>query len=171
MTTNLHSAVPVLVSVPTPAPESTRLDALQKKWQEDRGARAFPPLAAIDPIALRPFLGDLVVVCVSDPARPQFRLFGSGFREFFGLDCSGMAVLDSPFPEREAMAAAYARVALSGRPELGRYCWRSQTGCTYQSDYVILPYGDGDKVARLLVLEDLDEARRARRRAMGCLLT
>lgn len=167
MTKNPDSIEQVPVSLPAPAAESARLCALLRRWQEDRGERAFPPLAAIDPIALKPFLGDLVVVCVSEPTRPHFRLFGSGFRDFFGRDYSGMAVLDSPFPERQAMAAAYGRVAQSGRPETGRYCWRSQTGGSYCSDYLILPYGDGDKAERLVILEDLDEARQARRRAMG----
>jgi hypothetical protein len=146
---------------------SARIGALQVKWQEARDKRPFPPLAAIDPIVLKPFLTDLVVVCMAEPAQPRFRLFGSGFRDFLGVDCSGMAVLESPFPEREAMAETYGRVAQSGQPEFGHYSWCAATGGTYHSEYVILPYGDDDRVQRLVVMEDLDAARLVRRRVMA----
>lgn len=146
--------------------ESKRLTALLDCWRAAAGEKALPSLDSIDPIALKPFLKDLVVVCVGNLDEPRFRLFGSGYRDFFGADYSGMLVREAPFPERDAMAEAYRQVALSGKPYFGSYSWHAGTGGLYHSDFVILPYGDGEKVQRLVVMEDLDEARQARARAV-----
>ncbi len=155
------------IILPCPeAAESKRLNALMNCWREAAGEKPLPCIDSIDPIALKPFLKDLVVVCVSDPDQPRFRLFGSGYREFFGADYSGLAVREAPFPERDMMADTYRAVALSGKPAFGRYCWHAGTGGLYHSNFVILPYGDGEKVLRLVVMEDLDEARQVRAKAV-----
>lgn len=138
---------------------SARLRALHAQWVRVRGGEMLPPLTAIDPVELKPFLTDLVVVDVRDPDRPKFRLFGSGYREFFSQDFSGMEVLAAPFPEASVIAATYREVALSARPRWGWYRWRSDLGADHISEFVVLPYGDQGKAERLLVMEDLDQAR------------
>jgi hypothetical protein len=139
---------------------SARLRELYALWLETCGGDSFPGLPAIDPIALKRFLTDLVVVDVSDPDQPRFRLVGSGFRDFFVRNYTGMLVRDAAFPEREQIAQSYRNVALSGRPLLGWYRWQSDDGGTYYSEFVVLPYGEGAKVERLVVMEDLDQARK-----------
>lgn len=141
---------------------SRRLDDLHAIWRGAKGERDFPVLQALDPVVLKPFLRDLAVVCVRDPEIPRFRLFGSGFRDFFGSDFSGRPVSDLPM---EGQTEAYRHVALSGEPCFGSHQWHAVTGGLYNSEFVVLPYGDGDKVERLLIMEDLDDARRERLKA------
>ena len=146
---------------------SARLAALFDLWQSSRGQadgerRAHPGLQAIDPIDLKPFLKDLIVVCVHDPDRPRIRLMGSGFREFFGGDYSGKAVDEAPLGGSDRLGGTCRQVALTDQPRFGRHWWPSCVGGVYQSEFAVLPYGEGTKVERLLIMEDLDEARRAR---------
>lgn len=141
---------------------SKRLDDLHAIWRSAKGGRDFPVLQAIDPVMLKPFLRDLAVVCVHDPDQPRFRLFGSGFRDFFGSDFSGRPVSDLPM---DGPADTCRQVAVSGEPCFGSHRWHSITGGLYHSEFVVLPYGDGDRVERLLIMEDLDDARRERLKA------
>jgi hypothetical protein len=146
---------------------SPRLAALFDAWQlacteTDGAQRSHPGLQAIDPIDLKPFLKDLIVVCVHDPAQPRFRLMGSGFREFFGGDFSGKPVEEAPLAAAGNLGETYRLVALNDEPRFGRHWWPACTGGIYQSEFVVLPYGEGTKVERLLVMEDLDDARRER---------
>jgi hypothetical protein len=138
---------------------SGRLRALFDLWQESRAGAALPGLEAIDPLVLKRFLTDLVVVDVGDPDQPRFRLVGTGFRDFFSRNYTGALVRDADFPEREQIADSYRRVALSGQPLLGWYRWQSDDGGIYYSEFVVLPYGAGSRVERLVVMEDLDPAR------------
>lgn len=138
---------------------SGRLRGLFALWQEGCSDGALPGLHAIDPIVLKRFLTDLVVVDVGDPEQPRFRLVGSGFRDFFSRNYTGVLVRDADFPEREMIADSYRRVALSGQPLLGWYRWQSDDGGIYFSEFVVLPYGAGSRVERLVVMEDLDPAR------------
>jgi len=142
---------------------SRRLDDLYAIWRSAKGERDCPVLQALDPVALKVFLRDLAVVCVRDPDQPRYRLFGSGFREFFGTDFSGRPVSDLPM---EGPAAICRQVALSGEPCFGSHQWHAVTGGLYKSEFMVLPYGDGDKVDRLLVMEDFDDARRDRLKAV-----
>ncbi|MBK8159816.1 MAG: PAS domain-containing protein [Rhodospirillaceae bacterium] len=139
--------------------QSARLRQLHAQWEGGCAGATFPALAAIDPVELKQFLTDLVVVDVRDPDHPKFRLFGSGYREFFSQDFSGTEVRAAPFPEADAIAAIYREVALSGAPRCGWYRWQSEHGVSHISEFVVLPYGDQGKVERLLVMEDLDRAR------------
>jgi hypothetical protein len=146
---------------------SARLRDLHALWQEGCGGAAFPGLPAIDPIVLKRFLTDLIIVDVSDPDQPRYRLVGSGFRDFFAQNFAGTLVREAAFPEREQVAEYHRRVALSGRPLLGWYRWQSDENVTYYSEFVVLPYGEGVRVERLLVMEDLDLARRGAAIAPG----
>jgi hypothetical protein len=139
---------------------SARLRQLHSLWREASGAASFPDVAAIDPVVLKPFLTDLVVVDVRDPDEPRFRLYGSGFREFYNRDFSNTAVRETPFPERDAIAETYRQVALAGLPRFGWYRWQTEEGSSYFSEFVVLPYGSEGRVERLLVMEDLDPARK-----------
>lgn len=145
---------------------SRRLEDLYAIWRGVKAGRDFPVLRAMDPIALGPFLRDLTVVCVHDPDMPRFRLFGSGFRDFFGGDFSGRPVSDLPMGGQEALAGTYRHVALSGEPCFGSHQWRAATGGMFKSEFMVLPYGDDGKVERLLIMEDLDDARRQRLSSM-----
>jgi|JI9StandDraft_2_1071091.scaffolds.fasta_scaffold30321_2 hypothetical protein len=139
---------------------SARLRQLHALWLEACGAASYPDVAAIDPVALKPYLTDLVVVDVRDPDEPRFRLYGSGFREFYDRDFSNTSVRETPFPEREAIAETYRQVALAGQPRFGWYRWETEQGGSYFSEFVVLPYGSEGRVERLLVMEDLDPARK-----------
>ena len=160
--------IPPAVFYASPAAlQSPRLAALFDSWQSARivpegGQRSHPGVQAIDPIALKPFLRDLIVVCVHDPAQPRFRLVGSGFRDFFGGEFGGRPVDETPLGAGDRRLESYRLVALNDQPRMGRHWWSATTGGVYQSEFVVLPYGDGMVVERLLVMEDLDDARRER---------
>src|SRR3546814_4610975 len=66
------------------------LRRLYDYWSAGRAGRALPPRALVDPVAMRPWLGNLSLVEVRhDPLRFRFRLCGSSVVDRIGLDLTG----------------------------------------------------------------------------------
>jgi hypothetical protein len=138
---------------------SERLRRLYAYWDSARGDRLFPPMAAIDPAALRDFLPDILVIDVTNQEEPRYRLVGTGYREFFNRDFTGVLVAEAGFPESEFIARRQSAAAKDGKPRLGWYQWLSASGVDYQVETILLPFGEAGIVKRLLGMEDLDQAR------------
>lgn len=74
---------------------SERARELLAYWQAHRGAEGLPDRSAFDPIALRPYLGYLLVADAEPPAgkdkprRFRYRLIGTDLAEVSGRDMSG----------------------------------------------------------------------------------
>lgn len=149
---------------PGDTPEPEALAELFAWWLAARGAAALPPAAAIDPFALRPMLGRLLLVDVEpgdDPRRPRFpvRLHGTELVERFGYSLARRSLADVPDPGYAAVAQiACTRVVKHRRPYWNRYdppidakpLW-------YRS--LILPFraAESDDVARLMLAFVFDD--------------
>lgn len=90
----------------TAAPADIRSPALRGLWSYWHGLRAggaLPGRAAIDPFALRPWLGHLLLMDVIDNGRDfRYRLHGTVLVQLFGSDLTGRLVsrLDLPDVDR-----------------------------------------------------------------------
>jgi hypothetical protein len=104
------------------SPEPDRLQGpsnrfLLKYWRE-QGRGALPPIAAIDPIRMRPALGRILIVePVEQGADFRYRLFGSHISALTGFEMTGKLVSAYPgAPELVCLALALYRSVLA-RPE------------------------------------------------------
>lgn len=142
------------------------LRALYRLWLDLRGGGRLPPIDAIEPIHLQPWLG-LLAVCeiVPDPAsvrpfRIRYRLFGTALVQVIGCDLTGRFIEDGPCGADPVVADAYHQVARSGLArrvagtfEAGRPVRR------HRFEELLLPFADaGGAVARLLLGVDFQPA-------------
>lgn len=142
------------------------LRALYRFWLDLRGGGRLPPVGAIEPIHLQPWLG-LLAVCeiVQDPAsilpfRIRYRLFGTALVQAIGRDLTGRYIEDGPCGADPVVADAYHQVArsglarrLAGTFEAGRPVRR------HRFEELLLPFADaGGGVARLLLAVDFQPA-------------
>lgn len=70
-----------------------------------RSSGALPIKAAIDPIALKPCLPNMVIMDCEIPAAPRYRLAGDSYIQLLGANPMGKAYLDFVPPERHAIAS------------------------------------------------------------------
>lgn len=64
-------------------------------WQQAKGGSALPPVGAIDPFALKPVLGDIIVLDVEGDGRDfRYRLYGTNIAESARFDWTGSTVGD-----------------------------------------------------------------------------
>lgn len=119
------------------------LDRLAQYWRQARQGKALPPVAAIDPFALRFALGHLVVVEPSrDSVEFQVRLFGSKLAYRNGYDLTGKMLRDIPDVEtRRATEQAAARVLFGMQPLLMQR-HRLLEGEMVDYAALLLPFGD-----------------------------
>jgi hypothetical protein len=142
----------------SPAPDQLPLEGLRfllKYWQDARGAAAMPPVSAIDPLALKPVLGNIIILDVLEGGADfRFRLFGTQVAEAARYDWTGSTVdemrriLKGPGP---AFYLAGYRAVLRRREPLftlspAMVIFRNRSWAR-----LVLPHGDGDRVERILV--------------------
>ena len=96
--------------------------ALLAHWQNLCGTRKQPARREIDPVQLRPYLGFLCILDVSDqPEDFVFRLFGTGIADFMDRDLTGRSVRDfQPAELGERIFEQFRDVVAAGRPALYR---------------------------------------------------
>jgi hypothetical protein len=133
-----------------------RLVTLLAHWNAARGGdssgSSVPPVAAIDPSALRFILGWLMIMePLEDGADFKYRLYGSAIAATTGRDLTGCKVSDS-FPIFAAWTIEVYRAALARRrPVLTRHSPRRLVPID-QWERLILPYAGRDgAIGRLLV--------------------
>ncbi|MFN4229009.1 PAS domain-containing protein [Parvibaculum sp.] len=120
------------------SPEST---AFQQAWEASRGASSVPARSAIDLRRFAPFAPWFAII-EPDPAAVSlpFRLTGSGFRDFFGHDLTGVDYLTLADPA--IRQHAYDCVMACLRQPCG--LWQSTPATTAEGgsinyEYTILP--------------------------------
>jgi len=139
------------------------LDSLMTWWDAVESDNALPDRCAIDAFALRPWLGNLMVlepVVEHDRADFQMRLYGSKVAGRAGYDLTRLAVSEI------ALDRDYVHFALA---TYGAAFWRKQPveishvpphNVPYSSwQRLILPFGDATGVTRLLVGNVIDNRR------------
>lgn len=105
------------------APQLTleTLKALYSYWAGKRNGRALPDRADIDPIEMKPWLGNLMLVERKDDGDYLYRLYGSTFVNQFKVDMTGKRVNELPEKQAELLRSEYDAVVHSGIPMSRRY--------------------------------------------------
>ncbi len=108
---------------PSVRPDLTdpRLGALYAYWDVKRAGRAMPTRADLDPIEMRDWLGNLVLIDATADGRFVYRLYGTKFVDSFGLDMTGRSVDDLPADQRERVRSDYEAVRSTGHPRARLY--------------------------------------------------
>ena len=147
-----------------------RLRTLYAYWTEKRAGHAFPSRRDIDPIEMREWLGNLLMIACEPGVRYRYIVYGTRFAEAFGTDLTGRWIDELPKDQHRLLAEEYDTVRMSGIPELRRYTARfglfaagkakpAEREMTWER--LVLPLGgtrlsgtreaDRDRVALLLV--------------------
>jgi hypothetical protein len=105
------------------APQLTleMLRALYAYWAGKRAGRALPDRADIDPIEMKAWLGNLMLVERLDGGDYLYRLYGSTFVNQFKVDMTGKRVNQLPEKQAEMLRSEYDAVVHSGIPMSRRY--------------------------------------------------
>jgi hypothetical protein len=147
-----------------------RLRSLYAYWTEKRAAYPFPSRRDIDPIEMREWLGNLLMVACEPGVRYRYIVYGTHFVEACGTDLTGRWIDELPKDQHRLLAEEYDTVRMSGIPELRRYTARfglfaagkaRPTDQEMTWERLVLPLGgtrlsgtresDRDRVALLLV--------------------
>lgn len=105
------------------APQLTldTLRALYGYWAGKRAGRALPDRSDIDPIEMKPWLGNLMLVERLAGGDYLYRLYGSTFVNQFKVDMTGKRVNELPEKQAELLRSEYDAVVHSGIPMSRRY--------------------------------------------------
>jgi len=158
----------MLNSAPPIRPDLTdaRLGALYAYWDGKREQRAMPTRADVDPLEMRAWLGNLLLIDATSDGRFVYRLYGTKFVDSFGLDMTGRSVDELPADQRERVRSDYEAVRSTGQPRARLYtalfdgvpgglrarAKAEQTPQVVTWERLILPLGDAaGGVAMLLV--------------------
>lgn len=96
-----------------------RLKGLLHYWQDKRAGRRFPSRTDIDPLDLKPVLGNILLVDVvpqdDGNMRFRYRLFGTEFVFYHGADLTGHWLDEIPNSDfRDALISMYRTVVADG---------------------------------------------------------
>jgi hypothetical protein len=143
-----------------------RLRSLYEYWLRKRGPRPMPSRADLDPLEMREWLGNLLLIDVGEDGSFVYRLYGTKFVESFGVDMTGRPVDELPVEQRDRVRADYETVCTTCQPRGRLYTSvfelphpgrpasapgaRDQQVVTWER--LVLPLSDGgERVAILLV--------------------
>jgi hypothetical protein len=101
-----------------------RLRTLYGYWTDKRGGHAFPSRRDIDPIEMRDWLGNLLLIACEPGVRYRYIVYGTHFVEAFGIDLTGRWIDELPKDQHRLLAEEYDTIRMSGIPELRRYTAR-----------------------------------------------
>ena len=139
-----------------------RLVALYGYWEAKRAGRTMPTRADIDPLEMKAWLGNLLLIDVGGEGRFVYRLYGTGFVNSFGRDMTGRSVDELPPEQQERVRCDYQAVCASHQPRARLYTAAFEVpdlgvSARQQTEVVtwerlVLPLSDGDlQVTMLLV--------------------
>lgn len=131
----------------------SRLRSLAAHWHSLAGGDALPARSAIDPTAMRPWLGNILLVDVIDGgAGFTYRLYGSEVAEHFGRDLTGRTPSEFPAHHVDIILGAYRGVVETGRPRYTVHILSIDGRKFAAWERVVLPLSDdGRTVNHLLV--------------------
>lgn len=96
--------------------QAGRLRALAEYWHTKAGSR-LPDHDAIDPFAMRPWLGHLLLVDVIGGGREfVYRVYGSDVADTFGRDMTGRTPREFPVHHVEIIVGPYREVVIGRVP-------------------------------------------------------
>lgn len=120
-----------------------RLKGLLRYWEDKRAGRRFPARADIDPLDLKPVLGNIVMVDVvsqeDGSVRFRYRLFGTEFVFYHGADLTGHWLDEIPNTGfRDALISMYHTVIDDGGVRMVSYDYMLESR-RHRFQAVILP--------------------------------
>ncbi|MDX2102704.1 MAG: PAS domain-containing protein [Alphaproteobacteria bacterium] len=150
-----------MTSAPTPlmaaeidALAHSKLRALLRHWQDRRTDGAIPDRTLLDPIALAPWLGNLLLIECLEGERFRYRLYGTGFVEAFGREWTGHDLAELPPDQYARLREEYLATLEAGQPT----CRRHRARFTVPLPGGAQPSGDVEMTWERLVLPLADHA-------------
>jgi hypothetical protein len=135
---------------------SKTFEFLIEFWDRGRAGRAWPPESQIDPVDLRPALGNLLV-CepLEDLSDFRIRLYGSRLALEMGRDLTGSYIsdVDPGSYVTTFYLACYRAVATRGLPLYTRHLPSARSFAS-EIKRLLLPFGPPERVSRILVAVD-----------------
>ena len=140
-----------------------KLAALYEFWAARKAGRAYPDRADMDPVDMRPWLGHLMLVELSE-GRWIYRLYGTYFVETFRREMTGKAIDELPPDQAKTLKEEYDRVRDGAAPVVRTYSAMFEFGTldgrkSWQLDQtwerISLPLSDrtsGDDSVRLVLV-------------------
>ena len=99
----------------------SRLGALFAYWDSKRDGKPMPRRSDIDPVEMRQWLGNLLLIDVTAEGKFVYRLYGTRFVDNFGRDMTGRSVDDLPPEQQERVRGDYEAVCASRLPKARLY--------------------------------------------------
>ncbi len=138
-----------------PAGLSPQAEGFWAYWNDKRRGRRLPARADIDPVEMKPWLGEVLLLDVIEGGRDfRYRLVGAMIAYRTGHDMTGKLL--SEMPVDPAIGAAYLRdhrQAVETRaPVLARYDYLSaRDGRPVKFERLLLPLGDDGETVNMLL--------------------
>jgi hypothetical protein len=146
-----------MINIATEAPNGItdpRLMSLYGYWSDKKGARPLPGRKDIDPLEMKDWLGNLMLVeFPGDITSYRIRLDGTNLEHYYGSARTGRGIetLTSE-EERELILEQYRPVVESKRPRYIESDFINSDGVFSRQAKLILPLSnDGDRVDMVLV--------------------
>ncbi len=137
------------------------LSKLYDLWVEAANGDGLPDRRNFGPEILKPWLGNLVLIDVSETGKYRYRLYGSNFVFRFGVEMTNRTVDDLPPEQAKMIRMEYDAVVASKQPLVRRYTGgcdivdihrRLDSQRVETWERLVLPLSNGgDRVAMLLV--------------------
>lgn len=91
--------------------------ALMERWYSEKPQTGLPTRASFDPLDLKQFLGNLIILQVEpDFLSSWYRLYGTNLVDYFGVELTGIKLKDVPADHPRKIQAEYERVIDTGEP-------------------------------------------------------
>ncbi|MFC3229686.1 PAS domain-containing protein [Marinibaculum pumilum] len=124
-------------------------------WYRQKGARDYPPAAALDPF-LAPTLLPNAILLEVDGDRFIYRLIGDAIRQLVGQDLRGKSVQEfmGDTDYARLIEEQFRRTIADRAPLYSVHDFRRpEDGLTLSARRIVMPYADGGRVTRLLAYQ------------------
>lgn len=137
------------------------LRTLYDYWAGKRLGRAMPDRADIDPIEMKPWLGNLMLVELAPGDDYIYRLYGSTFVNQFKVDMTGQSIDKLPAGQAALLRSEYDAVVKARKPMSRRYTAtfdytsrdkRSQWQVERSWERLVLPLSGGEDAVKMLLV-------------------
>ena len=129
-----------------------RLVALEQFWHRKRHLRWAPAKHDMDPLEMRDWLGNLMVLDLIDGGADfHYRLYGTNLVKLFGRELTGRRVSALPATERKRTQERLYSVARDGKPRHFRFELRMAKAIVPIAELVLPLSDDGERASHLLI--------------------
>lgn len=129
-----------------------RLAALYAQWDKSRAGRDIPRQNELNAITLAPWRENLAIIRVRERKNFSYGFYGSGFKDAFGVDMTGLDIAILPPEQLTILRHEYRTVVNTRKPHWRTYsAWFEEDMQTWER--LTLPLADqsGTSVSFLLV--------------------